>query len=80
MIPWIWSQLSLSSSAIAFWLDAFNHSMASPSNSDVNRLDGSAHGSRTTRTPCSPYSLRGGDACKIVSYWQVSKCRHCRSA
>ena len=52
---------------------------ANASNSAVNRPNGSAHGNFTTRTPCSSHSLRGGSACRIVWYWQVSRCRHCRS-
>ena len=79
MMPWISSQLSPSCPATAFWLASFNHSIASPSNKAVNRLDGSAQGSFTTRTPCWLHSLRGGSACRIVWYWHVSKCRHWRS-
>src|SRR5687768_1423455 len=70
-MPWISSQLSRNGSATAFWLAAFNHSIANASNSAVNRPNGSAHGNFTTRTPCSVHSLRGGSACRIVWYWQV---------
>jgi hypothetical protein len=45
MMPWISSQLSFNRPPTAFWLAAFNHSIASASNRAVKRLDGSAHGS-----------------------------------
>src|ERR1700733_8867514 len=58
------SQLSPSWSATAFWLAALSQSMASLSNSAVNRLEGSAQASFTARAPCSAQLLRGGSACR----------------
>jgi hypothetical protein len=45
---------------------AISHSIASNSNSAVNRLAGSAHAIFTTRTPWLLHSLRGGSACTMV--------------
>jgi len=50
-MPWISSQLSPNCSATAFWLAALSQTMARDSNSAVNRLEGSAQGNFTTRTP-----------------------------
>ena len=68
IMPWISSQLSPSRSLTAFWLAALSQSIASRSNKAVNRLDGSAHGSFTARTPCVRHSALGGFACRIVWY------------
>lgn len=58
---------------------AVSQSIASRSNSAVKRLEGPAHGSFTTFGPCSEQLVRGGAACRIVRYWQVSRCRQRRS-
>ena len=55
-------------------------SIASRSNSIVNRVRGSAHGSRTWRTPCVGQATRGGRARRYVWNWQLSRCRHARSS
>src|SRR4051794_28675383 len=55
-------------------------SMAKHSNRMVNRPFGSAHDSRTCRTPCSVHEILGGRACSRVVYCIVSKCRHTRSS
>ena len=54
-------------------LAALSQAMARASNRAVNRLEGSAQGSFTTRTPWVGHWLRGGSAWRMVRYWQVSK-------
>ncbi len=58
-------------SATAFWLAVFSQEIARASASAVKRLDGSAQGSFTTRTPWVGHWLRGGSARKMVWYWQA---------
>src|SRR5579883_3529527 len=55
-------------------------SMAKLSNSSVKRDFGSAQGTRTCLTPCSSHRTRGSRACRCVSNWQLSRCRHVRSS
>ena len=72
MIPWISSQLSLSSPATAFWLAAFSHSIARASNSAVKRLDGH-HVKYLYYALLAVYAVWGSITLAVLSPLQIAK-------
>jgi hypothetical protein len=79
-MPSAWSQLIPICRATADRPACCIQLIARHSNNIVKRLVGSAHGTRTVRTPCSRQFVRGTAACTRVRYWQVSRCLHARDA